>query len=281
MTLGKHHELLQVKPSKRLLTYINRIGSHRVEEINVPKFVRRQFQWNKNRACTSDGRLLLERGVTLRHKYVDFKGSAVASMDLTLQDCVDPSWETVSVPGCCTFQIPPTVEIQSAETKKRWKLALPDGMVVAQPKGSNALDPIAQSRYCRIIVETAIGQAGEFNSLDDSLEPPLDLTPLNDTIEAVTRDDLAKRQGTIISWTPTAAARINGMAAAVTAYKRSIKSNAPVEVRRYDFQNSDRMHTITISWREEEASLWAQDLMKVIHSVAIVERESPAVAMAR
>jgi len=75
------------------------------------------------------------------------------------------TWETVSVPGICTFQIPPTVEIQAGAykryndqlTKTILEITESPDRAVAQPKGINAFNPVALNRYWRIIVETEKG----------------------------------------------------------------------------------------------------------------------------
>ena len=92
----------------------------------------------------------------------------------------DASWETVSIPGICTYQIPPTLEVQKGTYKKFtdqlrktvFEITTSADRVVAQPKGINDFDPAALKRYCRVIVETEWGQSGDFFKLNEPLWVP-------------------------------------------------------------------------------------------------------------
>jgi len=190
----------------------------------------------------------------------------------------EAAWETVSIPGICTYQIPPTVELQKGIYKKfndQFRKTIlevdttPD-RVVAQPKGINDFDSVSTKRYCRIIVQTDRGSIGDYSNLDEPLA--LSENELRETDRAfksqIQQDASrfnAKGVGmTLISWEGTKITRVNGVDALVTTYARSMNDGPPALVRIYTIQNNDCVHKITISYRESESSLWAADLGKVI-----------------
>jgi len=89
----------------------------------------------------------------------------------------DETWDTVSIPGICTYQIPSTLELQKGTYKKIndqlrksvLEIETTPDRVVAQPKGINDFDPVALKRYCRVIVETERGSRGEYAKLDEPM----------------------------------------------------------------------------------------------------------------
>lgn len=198
----------------------------------------------------------------------------------------DETWETVSIPGMCTYQIPPTVEIQKGAYKQiqdQFRKAIreitssPD-MVVAQPKGINDFDPVALKRYCRIIVNTVRGSVGKYLKLGESYTfsaaemKELD-KELKKQVHQVATSLTSKGIKTIIlSWQPIKIVRVNGVDALLATYTRSVNDLPPTLVRTYSIQNNDVIHHITISYSESEKKLWADDLGKVINTFKFKKR---------
>ena len=188
------------------------------------------------------------------------------------------TWETVSIPGLCTYQIPPTVEIQAGTYKRMsdefrrvlWEISVSPDRVVAQPKGINEFDLAALDRYCRIIVETDRGTPGDYLALDEPLAlSRAELQEFDDEVrnaleQAATRAAAMGMKMALLSWQPTRIVRMNDVDALMTTYSRSMNDAPPVLVRTYIVQNNDVMHTITVSYRESERELWADDLDAVI-----------------
>lgn len=190
----------------------------------------------------------------------------------------DETWETVSIPGICTFQIPATVELQKGTYKKivdQFRKSIMEvdtasDSVVAQPKGSNDFDPAALRLYCRVIVDTERGAQGDYGKLDE----PMALSELE--VEELDRELISQMQQaaalsaskgiqmTVLSLQGAKITRVNGVDALLVTYTKSLNDAPPVLVRMYKIQNNDCLHTITISYRESESNLWAADLGRVI-----------------
>lgn len=198
----------------------------------------------------------------------------------------DTTWETVSIPGICTFQIPPTVEIQKGTYKrivdqfKKMVLEISESpdRVVAQPKGINDFDPTALKKYCRIIVETERGTKGDYAKLDEPLLvseaelKELDKEFKNQFEQHAAMWNAKGVKWTILSWQPVKITRVNGVNALVITYTRSINDAPSVLVRVYMIQNNDIMHSIAISYRESEKEIWADDLERVINTFKFEKR---------
>lgn len=199
----------------------------------------------------------------------------------------DRSWQTVSIPEICTFQIPPTMEIQKGTYKQRkqvvadvLEIELPPDGVVALPKGSNAYDPRAPKPCCRILVQTIQGKRGEYETIDTPLAfSQAELREVNAMLKQQLQQETArmvskeiKIKMEILSLPPAKIVRVGGADALRLAYKHSLNGASPVLVNIYSIQNNDRLHKITISYRISEKKMWAADMDKVIDSFKFKKR---------
>ena len=213
-------------------------------------------------------------------------GSNIWVAEMQNPEPKNETWETVSIPGICTFQIPSTVELQKGTYKKlndKLRKTLleidttPD-FVVAQPKGINDFDPAALKRYCRVIVETARRSKGDFAKLDARMAlSAAEMKELEAEVKNQVKQgaELATSKGirmTILSWRGVKITQVNGVDALLTTYTRSMNDAPSVLVSEYKIQNNDCLHTITISYRESESNLWAADLGKVIGTFKFKKR---------
>lgn len=198
----------------------------------------------------------------------------------------DKSWQTVSIPGICTYQVPPTLEIQKGTYKqlsdkfigKVLEITTSPDTVVAQPKGINSFDQQALKRYCRVMVETDRGRRGEYETIDAPLAlsqtelREFDVMLKQQMQQAAALSTSKGMKMTILSWQPAKIVRVNGVDALRITYTRSMNNAPPVLVNMYMIQNNDCTHRITISYRVAERSLWATDLGKVIDTFKFKKR---------
>jgi len=196
------------------------------------------------------------------------------------------TWQTVSVLGICTFQIPPTMEIQKGNYKQGnekfqkeiLEISITPDRVVAQQKGLNSFDPQALKRYSRVIVETVRGQYGDYETLDKPLTASEEeLLEINAMLKQQNQQSASQSAAKgmklkFLSWQPTKIIKVNGIDALKTSYTRSMNNGPPTIVNFYIIQNNDYMHRITISYRLSEESLWATDLSKVINTFKFKKR---------
>lgn len=188
---------------------------------------------------------------------------------VTYQSSRYSTWETVLVPGICTFKIPPTMELQAANSGNR---------IVAQQKGLNQMDPIASSRYARVIVNTQTEAGGDFGRLGEPLAlTHSEVAEIDAAIKAAVEEENAQSIAAgfatkLLSWGGTSIVRVNGNDGLLTEYSRSVDNAPPVAVRIYKFLNHDCMHTVFVSYRTAEADLWANDLDEIITTFQFTRR---------
>ncbi len=195
------------------------------------------------------------------------------------------NWQEIIVPDVCSFQIPETMEIQEGEYKKfmeelykKYSNSTYTGVIIAQQKGLNDRKSSALKLYARVIVQCVeIPKGDGFKLGQRLLLSQQELEACDDMVKQRVEMD---RQGTIkmggtfslLSWEPTKVVNINGNDCLLTVYRRSVNNNSSAVVHAYVFFNNDRVHHVQISYREKDASLWKNDLDKLIYTFNFVKR---------
>ena len=142
-----------------------------------------------------------------------------------------------------------------------------DSRVVFQPKGLNALDKEVNN-YCRIIIETLYG---DYEPLYSKI-PQVSVNELRGLSASMKQSLIEGFAGTslqLINFFGSTIVKINNQVAIKTSYTRRLGDNAPVRVDVYHFQNRDRMHSLTLSYRIEDAALWKEKLSHSLNSFKI------------
>ncbi|WP_297975023.1 hypothetical protein [uncultured Capnocytophaga sp.] len=142
-----------------------------------------------------------------------------------------------------------------------------DSRVVFQPKGLNAFDKEVNS-YCRIIIETLYG---DYEPLYSKI-PQISVNELRELSTTMKQSLIQGFAGTslqLINFYGSTIVKVNNQVAIKTSYTRRLGDNAPVRVDVYHFQNRDRMHSLTLSYRIEDAALWKEKLSHSLNSFKI------------
>ena len=202
------------------------------------------------------------------------------NLPITLAD-VKKGWTRILMKEVGSIDIPPILEIQSAKYKsdtkerrenleKAWKVELDDPKVVIQQKGLNDSNSNAIKRYARIITDISYGKPGEFNSLNQwkSLSAK-ELERLNTEFRNELVSGFKTTELRLIEWHPIEIVDVNGMPAIKISYTRQLRNEPVVFVNLYKFQNNDRLHSLTISYRIEEKTYWLPALNEVLDSFRI------------
>lgn len=193
-------------------------------------------------------------------------------------------WQTINVPNVCTFQIPPTMEIQAGSYKAMMDSLNTDfgwgkNEMVAQQKGLNNMEK-AQALYARVIVNAnPIDSDSNSLRLGDTLQfSKSDLME----IERILKDVLVEgfrlqKQKTgetirLVNWRGTKVVSINNIDCVLTTYTRQLENNPIVVVYAYAFFNNTVTNNVTISYREKDKSIWETDLnQKIIKTFNFVK----------
>lgn len=184
-------------------------------------------------------------------------------------------WQRAQIPEVGTIDIPPTMEVQSGQYAKLNQAVMKSmldlesggtGKITIQQKGLNSFDPVAAKSYVRVMVETDVGSPNDFEHLASRYEATQDeLREISTLFRTQAENQFTK----ILQWDVPSLELVNGMQAIRLSYRRQHKSNPPVRVTTYMFQNHDRMHLLTMSYREVERTKWLADFPSILASFRI------------
>jgi len=196
---------------------------------------------------------------------------------------IPQGWTLIEISELGSIGIPPTIELRDDDsfvalladdfrnsliTKKKIEIIKPQ--LTFQPKGVTSFDKDAIAKYARILITVDKGDQGEFLSNREVLDlTKSELDQLNSMYRQsfeVDAKKLGEGQLKLLSWETISVVKINDMAAIKVAYLRQAMSNPPVYVQTYNFLNSDERIEITLSYRDNEKHLWAEDFEASINS---------------
>ncbi|MBK7392714.1 MAG: hypothetical protein IPI64_05345 [Chloracidobacterium sp.] len=178
-----------------------------------------------------------------------------------------------------TIRIPVTMKLQGGVYKEISEALAKDLLtkkgydvtgdeVIFQQKGLN--EAKGDYSYARVMIGTDHGSPGEYERITAKLKAtPEELSFLNSTIKKGLIESFDGLGGKLIRWDGVSIVLVGGRTALKTAYVRQIDTKPSVYVEMYQFQNYDRIHRLTISYRQNDATLWKADLEKTKNSFSI------------
>ncbi|MBV6462044.1 MAG: hypothetical protein HJHJAOHD_02180 [Flavobacteriales bacterium] len=193
----------------------------------------------------------------------------------------EKGWKRIEIADIGSIDLAPELEIQGGDYKvfnaklrdkmgQYLKVDFSQPKLTLQPKGINEFNQQSLKKYIRIMVETIPGNKGEFDKINEQIEiSDNELSELNSEFKS---QIIQSFQGTtlkLIEWYPTEIVELNNMTAIRMSYKRQLKDQPHVMVEIFRIQNNDRMHSLTISYRENEKSLWKTIIEKTKASYRI------------
>ena len=179
------------------------------------------------------------------------------------------------------ISIPSKMELQSGIYKKRsekyqkeisekFGFEVSGNRIVFQQKGLNDNVKSGFSTYSRVILETEIGQIGDFEKLTNNYNlTQAELVQINDEIINQVKQSFNGTGLRIINWYGVSVKKINGRTALKVSYLRQLNDNPYVLVDMYSFQNNDRMHRLTLSYRQSDGNTWKPLFSKILNSFTI------------
>ena len=184
-----------------------------------------------------------------------------------------------------SINIPSTMELQSGNYKKnsekymkelsnQYDFEISSNRIVFQQKGLNNYNRSSFNRYARVIIETKFGNFNDFEKLDFNISKfsTIDIQELDQTFKKGILNSFYNTPIKLIKWYKLKVEKINGMSCFHIKYKRQYANNPFVIVNVYLFQNNDRMHKLTMSYRLSEESYWKTDFYKILKSFRIKKR---------
>ena len=213
------------------------------------------------------------------------KAKPVAKIDIELPLPISTpanNWKRIEITDVGTIDMSPRLEIQSGnykkikmivkeKTQKIWGIAYEEPKLILQPKGINKLNETSLSRYCRVILNTEMGNPNDFQHLNEKIEFTVsELKELNDEFLKLIQQGFANTPLKLIEFYPIKIASINGMPCIQISYKRQFKDQPFVMVDMYRFFNYDRVHTLTLSYRISDKEYWKSTLDNTLKSFRII-----------
>jgi hypothetical protein len=185
-------------------------------------------------------------------------------------------WTRLIIKEVGTIDIPQTLEMQSGAFQKMSNdyyniLELDSPDFIAQQAGLNERYKQGVSRYARVLLNTTIGEDEEFEPLFFNIESysKFDVAEIDRLMHSSLESELTQNGAKLITWYPTSLERVNGMSCVHYRFRRQIEGKPIVIVNSYVFSNNDRQHTLTLSYREEDANYWKEDFEKIRDSFRI------------
>jgi hypothetical protein len=188
-------------------------------------------------------------------------------------------FEKIKISEIGTILIPSTMELQSGSYKKfsdsvsktllkGQGIEITGDNIIFQPKGLNEFKKM--NTYARVIVDTTIGKKGEYRKITAKFTATKrELNETSTVLKKQFEEELKGINIKIVRWDGVSVNNVNGRSVMRVAYLRQLDNNPSVFVEMYYFENYDRMHLLTISYREEDASFWKEDLETTRNSFTI------------
>lgn len=181
-------------------------------------------------------------------------------------------WSNIKISGVGTIDLPPTMEVQEGLNKKvyeqysktRTTRTLPK--ILIQPKGRNNHADSSFQRYANIQITVII--------LNESIDIGVnfDYSKFSQEDKKLIYDGFKEEVSNypsnvkIFELYPLTFVEINNVNCYRVGLKRQLDNNPPVIVYTYKFFDHKKAFEIVISWRENEAKYWKDDLFKSLNS---------------
>ena len=185
-------------------------------------------------------------------------------------------WERIYIRNVGYIDMPPHMEVQAGTYQEIMnnyynRLEVDAPQLVFQQKGLNSNTSSSFQTYGRVLVETQIGNYGDFQPLSFNIGTVTapEINELNLNFKQKTISDLASIGHSMIEWYPLKVKKVNGLPCIHVSYRRQLGTNPVVLVNYYIFQNNDRMHSLTLSYRVSESGIWKTDFDRILTSFRI------------
>ena len=171
------------------------------------------------------------------------------------------------------IKIPNAMEIKGQQTSPVPIVHLPySNYIVFQQKGLNAKNQQALKTYARVIIQTTIGETGDFSTCRGfQTKTARDLEVMDKELKLQVSEVLEKQGANIITWNKCTTQKINGQNVIKCSYSRRYRTNPPTMVHIYFFENNDRVHKINIEYWVQDERFWKPLLEKSLQSFKITE----------
>jgi hypothetical protein len=189
-------------------------------------------------------------------------------------------WIRVHVENIGSIDLPPTLELQGGTYKEiNDKLYtfhnISTYQLIAQQKGLNDLQKHSFNKYARVMINTNVGNHGDYEKLDFDISGynKSDILEIDKIWRQQSELQLSKNKDfgemKIIEWYPIRLEKIGEMSCLHIKYLRQLNNNPVVLVNMYIFHNTDREHILTMSHRLSDLEYWGNDFLHILNSFRV------------
>lgn len=189
---------------------------------------------------------------------------------------IPAGWTRIYIKNLGSFDLPPTMEVQKGKYKEyvdeaRKIKGFDAPQITAQQKGLNEMGQKGFEKYARVILETTFGSSGDFEKLNFDIIniKQADVSELNLFYKQQIQESFSGTGLKLIEWYPIKVEKVNNYSCIHVSYKRQLHDEPFVLVHIYYFQNYDRMHSMTLSYRVSETDYWKADYSTILKSFRI------------
>jgi len=187
----------------------------------------------------------------------------------------EDTFQKFKLKGIGTIMIPPSMELQGGDGREMPKSVAKVGksgievsgdQMIFQQKGSNEL------AFARVMIDTVYDPSRSYGKPSEKIiRTPDELGLLDRSLKSTLERSFTGFGIRLIDWYGTSIVTVNGQYALKTAYLRQLNNNPSVRVELYQFPNRDRMHKLTISYRQQDSSVWKNALERTVNSFTITK----------
>jgi hypothetical protein len=179
------------------------------------------------------------------------------------------SWKRYKIADAFTLSVPPTVELRKNYDKYSQRIKdinfhgykVNINNIVFQQKGLGKTSPEAYKTYCRILVDLTEGNTGDF--MESTTYQELHADDIRDFREAAVQNS---GEYELIGKAKVRWIRIEDTYGIEVEYVRKGTENKHARVCIYYFFNDDKLATIILSYRLEDAHRWEKDFSQIIRT---------------
>jgi hypothetical protein len=213
----------------------------------------------------------------VQEKRVHFFSVFLTACILAIGFNIQAQEELILIKDIGSIRMPSTLEVQDGSFKDfivEWYQSLgyeyESDLLVFQQKGLNSFEKESYQTYVRVMIKTVYGDPKEsFGSSKNRLGfTTTQLKEIETELRKQIEDELAG-YAKLSKWLSVKELVVNGMYCIFSAYQRQMAEKPIVQVERYIFYNTNRIHILTLSYRVNESAKWKPVLDKMRDSFTI------------
>ncbi len=144
--------------------------------------------------------------------------------------------------------------------------------LVFQQKGLNSADPNSFKTYARVVIDTYMGEKGTYKQLSEKNNlTNEDISFYKSNFETQLKTIWPQAKQKLISSTETVIIKVGNHYCTKHSYIRQLENSPQVFVEVFRFQNNDRVHLISFSYRTQDETKWKNIMDSVLKSIKLTK----------